>query len=72
MTAGTKYLIRASYLEIYNENIRDLLAKDVKATLELKVGRSGIRPHCLVAAISPAHENYEETLSTLRCRSPSD
>ena len=37
MAAGTKYLIRASYLEIYNESIRDLLGKDVKATLDLKV-----------------------------------
>ena len=37
VTAGTKYLIRASYLEIYNESIRDLLGKDVKAALDLKV-----------------------------------
>ncbi|CAF1331130.1 unnamed protein product [Adineta ricciae] len=36
VTAGTKYLIRASYLEIYNESIRDLLSKDAKAVLELK------------------------------------
>ncbi|VEL10551.1 unnamed protein product [Protopolystoma xenopodis] len=32
----TKYLVQASYLEIYNEEIRDLLAKDTKAKLELK------------------------------------
>ena len=32
-----KYLIRASYLEIYNENIRDLIGKDIKNTLELHV-----------------------------------
>lgn len=31
-----KYLIRASYLEIYNENVRDLLGKDVKVSLDLK------------------------------------
>ncbi|XP_025086308.1 kinesin-like protein KIF17 isoform X2 [Pomacea canaliculata] len=31
-----KFLIHASYLEIYNEEIRDLLGKDVKAKLELK------------------------------------
>lgn len=37
VTDGTKYLIRASYLEIYNESIRDLLGKDVKATLDIKV-----------------------------------
>ncbi|XP_071104512.1 osmotic avoidance abnormal protein 3-like isoform X1 [Haliotis cracherodii] len=32
----TKFLIHASYLEIYNEEIRDLLGKDVKAKLDLK------------------------------------
>lgn len=31
-----QYLVRASYLEIYNEDIRDLLNKDQKAKLELK------------------------------------
>lgn len=33
---ATKFLIHASYLEIYNEEIRDLLGKDVKAKLDLK------------------------------------
>ena len=31
-----KYLVHASYLEIYNEEIRDLLSKDIKKALELK------------------------------------
>jgi hypothetical protein len=31
-----QYLVRASYLEIYNEEIRDLLSKDPKNSLELK------------------------------------
>ncbi|XP_070566680.1 osmotic avoidance abnormal protein 3-like isoform X2 [Ptychodera flava] len=31
-----KYLVHASYLEIYNEEIRDLLSKDTKRKLELK------------------------------------
>ena len=37
-SAGDKqFLVRASYLEIYNEEIRDLLSKDPKNTsLELK------------------------------------
>ena len=30
------FLIRVSYLEIYNEEIRDLLGKDVKKRLEIK------------------------------------
>ena len=29
-------MVRASYLEIYNEELRDLLKKDVKNRLELK------------------------------------
>lgn len=35
-TANTKFLVHASYLEIYNEEIRDLLGVDVKKKLELK------------------------------------
>ena len=31
-----KYLVHASYLEIYNEDIRDLLGPDIKKKLELK------------------------------------
>jgi kinesin family protein 3/17 len=33
---GMHFLVRASYLEIYNEEIRDLLSKDPKNNLELK------------------------------------
>ncbi|XP_076318398.1 osmotic avoidance abnormal protein 3-like isoform X1 [Tachypleus tridentatus] len=33
---NTKYLVHASFLEIYNEEIRDLLSKDHKKKLELK------------------------------------
>ncbi|XP_047204159.1 kinesin-like protein KIF17 isoform X3 [Girardinichthys multiradiatus] len=33
---NTKFLVRASYLEIYNEEIRDLLGNDTKQRLELK------------------------------------
>ncbi|XP_065072197.1 kinesin-II 95 kDa subunit-like [Rhopilema esculentum] len=35
-THDQQYLVRASYLEIYQEEIRDLLAKDQKKRLELK------------------------------------
>lgn len=35
-TLTKKFLVRASYLEIYNEEIRDLLSKTPKAKLELK------------------------------------
>lgn len=33
---NTKFLVRVSYLEIYNEEIRDLLSKDTKQNLQLK------------------------------------
>jgi kinesin family protein 3/17 len=33
---GQQFLVRASYLEIYNEEVRDLLGKDPKSQLELK------------------------------------
>ncbi|KTF79003.1 hypothetical protein cypCar_00028588 [Cyprinus carpio] len=33
---NTKFLVRASYLEIYKEEIRDLLGKETKQKLELK------------------------------------
>lgn len=36
VTEGVKFLVHASYLEIYNEEIRDLLGKDAKQKLELK------------------------------------
>lgn len=32
----TKYLVHASFLEIYNEEVRDLLGHDYRAKLELK------------------------------------
>mmetsp|Transcript_24471 Transcript_24471/g.56356 ORF Transcript_24471/g.56356 Transcript_24471/m.56356 type:complete len:796 (+) Transcript_24471:59-2446(+) len=34
--SGKRFLVRASYLEIYNEEIRDLLSKNPKAKLDLK------------------------------------
>ena len=36
VTDESKFLVHASYLEIYNEEIRDLLGKDVKQSLILK------------------------------------
>ena len=38
---GTQYLVRASFLEIYNEEIRDLLSKDPKARLEMHEDKDG-------------------------------
>ncbi|GLI58618.1 hypothetical protein VaNZ11_000353 [Volvox africanus] len=35
-SSGRQWMVRASYLEIYNEEVRDLLSKDSKNKLELK------------------------------------
>lgn len=44
---NTKFLVRASYLEIYNEDVRDLLGTDTKQKLEVGVntvrGKDGPR-----------------------------
>ena len=40
-----EFLVRASYLEIYNEEIRDLLSKNTQNKLELKVMRTTRRAH---------------------------
>ena len=34
--SAKKFLVRASYLEIYNEEVRDLLGKDIDKKLDLK------------------------------------
>jgi hypothetical protein len=34
--ASKKFLVRCSYLEIYNEDVRDLLSSDIEKKLELK------------------------------------
>lgn len=39
--ASREYMVRASYLEIYNEDIRDLLCDDAKKKLELKESADG-------------------------------
>ena len=36
MSESSQYLVHASYLEIYNEDVRDLLGKDSKQRLDLK------------------------------------
>jgi kinesin family protein 3/17 len=38
-SAGKHYLVRASFLEIYNEEVRDLLSKSPKERLEVKEHR---------------------------------
>ena len=42
MDSSKEYLVRASYLEIYNEEIRDLLFKNGQKKLELKDKDTGV------------------------------
>lgn len=39
---NTKFLVRASYLEIYNEDVRDLLGADTKQKLEVGADRPSL------------------------------
>ena len=39
---NTKFLVRASYLEIYNEDVRDLLGTDTKQKLEVGAALTGV------------------------------
>lgn len=52
--ADEQYLVRASYLEIYNEEVRDLLSKEPKNKLELKE--------------HPEHGTYVKDLSSFPVR----
>ena len=36
MAKNKEFLVRASFLELYNEEVRDLLSKNVKNKLELR------------------------------------
>ncbi|CAK60786.1 unnamed protein product (macronuclear) [Paramecium tetraurelia] len=40
--SNKKFLLRCSYIEIYNEEIHDLLSKDAKQKYELKEGQQGV------------------------------
>lgn len=60
-----KFLIRCSYLEIYNEQIRDLLAKQVDAKLDLKESKDkGVYVKdlttCIVKTIAQIEEYMEK------------
>ena len=57
MDQKRQYLVRASYLEIYNEEIRDLLSKKGQNKLELKDKDTGV---------------YVKDLSTFVVKSPDD
>ncbi|KAL3978619.1 hypothetical protein ACER0C_019681 [Sarotherodon galilaeus] len=60
---NTKFLVRASYLEIYDEEIRDLLGSDTKQRLELKAAKLEIRD--LQAEFEVERNDYLATIRRL-------
>ena len=47
-TAFVRFLVRVSYLEIYNEDVRDLLGKDQNAKLEVCEVKKYIVAGCVI------------------------
>lgn len=61
----TQYLVRGSYLEIYNEEIRDLLSTDPKAKCELKDSpNSGVYVKDLSTKVVKSVEEMDQVLAT--------
>lgn len=51
---NTEFLVRASYLEIYNEDVRDLLSKNAQNKLDLKeTPESGVYVKDLTSCAHP-------------------
>uniref|UniRef100_A0A8C2WH90 Kinesin motor domain-containing protein n=1 Tax=Cyclopterus lumpus TaxID=8103 RepID=A0A8C2WH90_CYCLU len=62
---NTKFLVRASYLEIYNEEIRDLLGSDTKQRLEVRLSC------CFNKQNNRQHSETSQTRSSAFCRARS-
>lgn len=63
-------MVRASFLEIYNEEIRDLLSKDPKEKCDLKEGQSGVYVKDLSAFVVKSVSEMQQVLEAgLRNRS---
>lgn len=63
--ADVKYLVRASFLEIYNEEIRDLLGKSSKAKCELKDNpQHGVYVKDLTAFVVNSVDQIKATMQT--------
>jgi len=58
-----KYLVRGSYIEIYNEEIRDLLSKNPTERCELKDGSSGVYVKDLSAFVVTNVEEMDQVLA---------
>jgi len=62
-TENKQYLVRASYLEIYNEEIRDLLSKDPKNRLDLKENAdSGVYVKDLTSFVVKSSQEIDQVM----------
>jgi kinesin family protein 3/17 len=60
---GVEFLIRCQYLEIYNEEVRDLLGKDVKAKLDLKESKDkGVYVQGITDCVCSDIQSINETM----------
>ncbi|CAF4295397.1 unnamed protein product [Rotaria socialis] len=60
-----QFLVRASYLEIYNESIRDLLSKDQNKRLQLQEHpKEGVHVHDLSSFITKNVQEIEHVMTT--------
>ncbi|UJR36499.1 hypothetical protein I4U23_029220 [Adineta vaga] len=64
-TTSRQFLVRASYLEIYNESIRDLLSKDQNKRLQLQEHpKEGVHVHDLSSFITKNMQEIEHVMTT--------
>ncbi|TYZ61367.1 hypothetical protein PybrP1_005236 [[Pythium] brassicae (nom. inval.)] len=65
ISKNKRILVRASYLEIYNEEIRDLLSKDPKASLDIKENAdSGVYVKNLTAQVVKDAAEIDHVMQT--------
>lgn len=63
--AVTKYLVRCSFIEIYNEEIHDMLAINTKAKMELRESPSkGVYVENLTTQVVKTYEEMEKYMAT--------
>ncbi|CAF1063497.1 unnamed protein product [Adineta steineri] len=64
-TTSKQFLVRASYLEIYNESIRDLLSRDQNKRLQLQEHpKEGVHVHDLSSFITKNIQEIEHVMTT--------
>jgi len=58
-----RFLVRVSYLEIYNEQVRDLLGKDFLKKLDIKENEGGVYVQGLSSIVVKSEKDMERILA---------